>query len=186
MNLRRYFCGYEMERMPNIGFRMMSFMFDLRDIFCPVDKRLDSFGIREGFTVIDYGCGTGSYLKKVSQLVGEKGKVYAADIHKLALEAVKKKIKKYNLKNIEPVLVDGYSCNINDHTVDMIYALDMFHMIKQPTPFLKELHRLLKKDGFLIIDDGHQPHNEAKMKIGNPWLWNIAEDSKQHFKCTPV
>ena len=186
MNFKKLFCGNEMERMPNIGFRMMSFMFKLKDIFCPVDKRVDSFGIKEGAIVIDYGCGPGRYSKKASLLVGEKGKVYAADIHKLAVKSVKKKIEKYNLKNVEPVLVDGYSCNLNDHTADVIYALDMFHMIKEPLAFLKELHRLLKKDGFLIIDDGHQPRNETKMKIGNSNVWNIVKETKDHLKCTPV
>ena len=53
-----------MERMPDIAFRMMSFMFALRDIFPYVDKRIDAFGIRECFTVIDYGCGPERYLIK--------------------------------------------------------------------------------------------------------------------------
>ena len=175
-----------MERIPNIAFRMMSFMIELKYIISSVDKRIDTFGIKEGFTVIDYGCGPGGYLRRVSQLVGEKGKVYAVDIHELAVKSVKRKIEKYNLKNIESVLVDGYSCNINDHTADVIYAVDMFHMIKEPVPFLKELHRLLKKDGFLIIDDGHQSRRETKMNINNSKVWNIAEESKDHLKCTPI
>jgi ubiquinone/menaquinone biosynthesis C-methylase UbiE len=186
MNLKKVFCGKSMERMPDIGFRMMSFMFRLKDIFFPIDKRIDTFGIRKGFTVIDYGCGPGRYLTKVSGLVGEKGKVYAADIHELAIKSVKKKMEKCSLRNIEPVLVEGYSCPIDDHTADIIYAVDMFHMIKEPEPFLKELHRLLKRDGFLIIDDGHQSRTEAKTKINNSKIWNITEETKDHLKCTPA
>ena len=186
MNLKKVFCGKEMEKMPDIGFKIMSFIFKLIDAFYPPEKRISSFGIKEGFTVIDYGCGPGRYLRRVSRLVGEKGKVYAADIHELAIKSVEKKIEKYDLKNVEPVLVDGYSCDINDHTADIIYAVDMFHMIRDPVLFLKELHCLLKKDGFLIIDDGHQSRNETKMKINNAKVWNIAEESKDYLKCTPV
>lgn len=186
MNLKKYCCGNEMERMPDIGFRMMSFTFAIMDIFCPVDRRLDTFGIKEGFTIIDYGCGPGRYLKRASQLVGKKGKVYALDIHRLAIKSVKEKVKKYNLESVEPVLIDGYSCNVDDHIADMIYAVDMFHMIKEPVPFLKELHRLLKKDGFLVIDGGHQPRNKTKMKINNSKVWNITQESKDYFKCTPI
>ena len=175
-----------MERMPNIAFKLMSFIFKITDIFCPLEKRINSFGIKEGFTVIDYGCGPGRYLKTVSRLVSEKGKVYAVDIHELAIESVKRKIEKHNFKNVEPVLANGYSCDINDHTADMIYAVDMFHMIREPVQFLKELHRLLKEDGFLIIDDGHQSRNKTKMKINSSKVWNITEESKDHLKCTPV
>ncbi len=186
MSVKKYFCGNEMEKMPNVSFKIMSFMFRFRDYFFPVDKRLDSFGIKKGFTVIDYGCGTGSYLKKTSQLVGEKGKVYSVDIHELAIKSAKKKIEKYNLKNVELVLAKGYSCKIKSHVVDMIYALDMFHMIKEPNLFLKELHRLLKKDGFLIIDYGHQSHDKAKKKINDSKLWEIIKEEKDYLKCVPV
>lgn len=186
MKLKDYVCGNRMEKMPKVAFQIMSFFFTLRDAFSPVDKRVDAFGIKEGFTVIDYGCGPGSYLKRASELAGENGRVYAADIHELAIESVRKRIEKHNLKNVVPILTDGYSCDINDHTADVIYALDMFHMIKDTTPFLKELHRLLKKDGFLIIEDGHQPRSETKSKINDSKVWNIAEEFKKHLKCTPV
>ena len=186
MRLKKCFCGNEMERMPNAAFKLMSLMFKIIDVFYSFEKRISHFGIKEGLTVIDYGCGPGRYLREVSRLVGEKGKVYAADIHPLAIKSVKEKIEKYNLENVEPVLTNGYSCDINEHTADVIYAVDMFHMIKEPTPFLKELHRLLKKDGFLIIDNGHQSRNKTKMKISNSKVWDIAEESKDHLRCTPV
>ena len=57
----------------------------------------------------------------------------------------------------------------------------MFHMIKEPGPFLKELHRLLKRDGFLIIDDGHQPRSETKIKINDSKVWKIVEELKDHL-----
>ncbi len=112
--MKKYFCGNEMDKMPNIAFRIMSIMFKLKDIFAPIDNRIKAFGIKKNFVVIDYGCGPGRYLEKASQLVGKKGKVYAIDIHKLAIEAVENKIKKYGFKNVLPVLANGYSCSLYD------------------------------------------------------------------------
>ncbi|MBW1709117.1 MAG: class I SAM-dependent methyltransferase [Deltaproteobacteria bacterium] len=186
MNLKKYFCGREIDRMPDIAFKMMSFLFKIMDIFYPFEKRIAGLGLKEGFTVVDYGCGPGRYIDKVSRLVGETGKVYAVDIHELAISSVKKKIEKYDLKNVEPVLVDGYSCDIEDNAADVIYALDMFHMIKEPVLFLKELRRIVKKDGFLIIDDGHQARKNTKVKLTGSDLWTIAEETKDHLKCVPV
>ena len=186
MGLRGKLCGAEMDRMPNIAFRFMSLSFKIMDIFCSREKRVGKFDIKEGFTVLDYGCGPGRYIEPVSRLVGEKGKVYAADIHELAIKAVKKKIVKRNLRNVEAVLINGYSCGINDRTADAIYVLDTFHMVKDTDLFLKELHRIIKKDGFLIIDEGHQSRDKAKMKIESSKVWNIVEEAKDHLKCSPV
>jgi len=172
--------------MPNFVFRLMAFIFWIVDIFYPFEKHISGFGIKEGFTVVDYGCGPGRYIKGVSVLVGEMGKVYAVDIHELAIKSVRKRIDKYNLKNVEPVLASGYSCNINDEVADVIYVMDTFHMIKDPVQFLKELHRIAKKDGLLVIDDGHQLRIETKTKIAASKLWNISQEIKDHLKCTPV
>ncbi|GAH22746.1 unnamed protein product, partial [marine sediment metagenome] len=71
------------DRMSDIGFRSMTLMYKFVDFFYPFDKRVKMLNIKEGFTVIDYGCGPGRYVGSVSQLVGENGKVYAVDIHRL-------------------------------------------------------------------------------------------------------
>jgi len=178
--------GIGRESMSDIAFRMMSMSFQLIDLFNSPAKLLDEVGIKKGFTVIDYGCGPGRYIKKASQLVGKSGKVFAVDIHKLAIESVKKKADKENLKNVTPVLANGYSCDIDQNTADLIYALDMFHMIEKPELLLKELHRLIKTDGILIIDDGHQPHEKAKAKVIDSKVWNIIEESKRFLKCNPI
>ena len=48
-------------------------------------------------------------------------------------------IKKYNLKNVHPILTDGKSVNIPPQTADLVYALDMFHMVKDTNAFLRNL-----------------------------------------------
>lgn len=184
--LKKVFCGNEREKVPNLAFRIMCICIEARHMLFPADKRIDTFGIRNGFTVIDYGCGPGVYLRKVSELVGDKGKVYAVDVHELAMEAVKRKISKYDLANVEPVLARGYGCDLEAHVADVIYAVDMFHMIKKPTPFLRELHRLLKKNGHLIIDDGHQSRQLTKAKIKDSAIWHIDEEHGDRLKCTPI
>ena len=75
------------------------------------------------------------------------------------------KIEKFRLTNGDAVLGDGYQTPIAKETADVIYALDVFHMIEQPKEFLTELSRLLKQDGKIIIEDGHQPRSETIKKI---------------------
>ena len=173
--------------MSDLGFRLMSFMLWLHDLFRPVEKGyIKGMGIRKGEVVVDYGCGPGRHVKIASEIVGERGKVYAVDIQRKAIEVVKGKIEKRRLKNVVPVLAEGYSSGIKDNVADKIYALDMFHSIKEPDIFLRELHRILKRNGTLIIEDGHQPRKRAKEKILSSKLWKIKEEKKKYLKCVPV
>ena len=166
--------------------RMMKWMFDVRDRFVSVGSLLDQFGIERGQTVVDYGCGPGSYLRHASELVGPKGRVLAIDIHELAIAAVKKRIAKESWTNVSAVLTDGSNTPIADDTADIIYALDMFHMVSQPDVFMGELNRICKENGFLFIDNGHQSRKEARAKIMTSGLWGIVEEKKRYMKCRPI
>jgi len=173
------------EHMPNLAFRLMSFLLSIRDLLVPVGKRLDQFNIEKGFFIVDFGCGPGSFVEYASKLVGSSGKVYAVDVHPLAIKAVKEKAKRKGLENVIPVLATGYPVDIDSHSVDVIYALDMFHHIKDSTGFLKELHRLLKPDGTLFIESGHQRMVNAKQKIMKSGYWEIIKEERNMFTCSP-
>ncbi len=185
MGLLKKVSGYEVEQIPNIAFRLMSLVLAIRDILFPVGKRLDQFGIDEGFIVVDFGCGPGSYVEQASQLVGEGGKVYAVDVHPLAIKSIKERAKRKVLENVVPVLSTGYPVDIDSHSADVIYALDMFHHIKNARDFLMELHRLLKPGGTLFIESGHQPLDDAKQKIVKSDCWAIIKEERNMFKCMP-
>jgi ubiquinone/menaquinone biosynthesis C-methylase UbiE len=178
-------CGYEMDKISNLAFRIMSLEFKLTGFARPTDNYITEFGIKPGSVIIDYGCGPGRFIRKASELVGPDGTVYAVDIHELAIKAVNKIINKYGLRNVSPLVTNGYSVDIPDNSADLIYALDMFHMIKDTKSFLTELHRIVKKDGISIIEDGHQPRESAKMKIQKTELWVIFEENEKYMKCNP-
>ena len=174
------------ERMPDISFKLMNLIFHVIDFIYPyIDKRVEKFAIMPGMTVVDYGCGSGRYTTRFAKLVGQHGKVFAVDIHELAIEAVKKKLDRYGLKNVVPVLVKGYDSTLPDRTADVVCAIDMFHIIKNRTEFLAELKRITKKEGVLVIDDGHQKRSKTKQSILQSGYWEIFEQTKDHLKCKP-
>jgi len=185
MGLLKKMSGCEVEHIPNTSFRLMSFVLAIRDILFPVGKRFDQFGIDKGFIVVDFGCGPGSYVEKASQLVGDGGKVYAVDVHPLAIKSIKQRARRKNLENVVPVLSTGYPVDIDSHSADVIYALDMFHHVKDARAFLEELNRLLKPSGALFIESGHQPLDDAKQKIVKSNCWAIIKEERNMFKCTP-
>lgn len=182
--MKKVLCGGEMDRMPDLAFRIMSGMFNIMDLIKSPAQKLDSFNLLQGQTVVDYGSGTGRYLKQASELVGEAGLVYAVDIHELAIESAFRQIKKYQLKNVRPVLTDGKSVDIPPHTADVVYAIDMFHMVKDSQGFLQELSRLLKPDGILYLEDGHQPRSQTREKVISSGCFTIFKETGTFIKCT--
>jgi len=54
--------------------------------------------VNEGQIIVDFGCGYGSYTIPAAKMVGEKGKVYALDKNKKALDTVMKKAEAQGLK----------------------------------------------------------------------------------------
>src|SRR3972149_10229896 len=87
-------------------FRGMAIEFRLRDLFPPPGKTLAEVGIRPGSVVLDFGCGPGGYSMAAAEQVGASGKVYALDIHPLAIRAVRRRAGKRGVTNIETILSD--------------------------------------------------------------------------------
>jgi ubiquinone/menaquinone biosynthesis C-methylase UbiE len=173
--------------MSNLSFRLMSLSMRIEEFLHPrIDKRVKTFGILEGMTVVDYGCGPGRYTIRFSKIVGENGKVYAVDIQELAIKAVKKKIEKYNLKNVEPILAKSYNSGLPDNIADIVTVIDMIFMIPNPEILMKEIHRITKKNGFMIIDYGHKSQMATKDKILPSGCWEIIEETQDYLKCKPT
>jgi len=57
--------------------------------------------------------------------------------------------------------------SIPPQSADVVYALDMFHLVKDSNGFLKKLCRITKVDGVLILEDGHQPSALSKNKVNS-------------------
>ena len=179
--------GKGREVIPNIAFRGMTAIMKLVDFFSDYSgKNIKKLNLELGQTVIDYGCGPARYIQSASKIVGENGEVIAIDIHPLAIKKVKEKIKRYVLSNVKAVLANGYYTDLPDGTADVIYALDMFHMIENPKELLSELARLVKTEGRVIIEDGHQPRTVTKKKIEDSDVLRIIHETKSFVECKKV
>lgn len=175
------------ERISDWAFQMMKYTFIVIDLFFPyIERRIKKFGIQDCMILVDYGCGPGRYTTQFARLVGDRGKGYAVDIHELAIDTVRKKIKKKGIMNIKPLVAKGYNSGVPGGVADLICALDMFSIIKEPTRFLKEIRRIIKDDGMFIVDDGHQPRSITRKSIADSALWEIVEDTRDHLKCRPL
>jgi ubiquinone/menaquinone biosynthesis C-methylase UbiE len=150
--------------MSNLGFRVIALTFRVRDFLRPRKEILKEVGIEEGFRVLDFGCGPGSYVRVVAELVGKSGKVYALDINPLAIQMVKEIAKKNQLANVETILSDCKT-GLPRGSVDVVLLYDIFHDLTNAEIVLEELRRVLKRDGILSFSDHHMKEDEIISKV---------------------
>ncbi len=135
----------------NFYSRIEYFLLGLRDKlgipFNPL-KELNKLDIREGQMILDFGCGIGSYTFPVANLVGKSGRVYALDKQPLAVKRIEEEAKGRGLQNIITILSDGET-GLQDKSVDVILFYGVLPGIKDKESVLRELHRVLKPDGYL-------------------------------------
>ncbi|MFX0025679.1 MAG: class I SAM-dependent methyltransferase [Candidatus Hermodarchaeota archaeon] len=113
---------------------------------------LKEIGIKPGIKVLDFGCGSGTYSTIISNIVGNRGKIYALDYDEDKLEELNSKIKINNTKNIEIFKTSKQvSFPIQDNYLDVILIYDVWHLLSdnERKDFLKESKRTLKKGGFV-------------------------------------
>ncbi|MFX0003264.1 MAG: class I SAM-dependent methyltransferase [Candidatus Hodarchaeota archaeon] len=166
--------------MSKTHFKFMEKHFRKRDKNYPPQNKIEKTKITVGSIVLDYGCGPGSYSIAAAKAVGNTGKVYAADIHPLAIESVEKRAQENNLTNIETILTDC-NTNLQDASVDVVLLLDIYHDLSDPESILKELHRVLKTDGWLSVDDHHFKGDEIIGKITRVGLFKFVEQIKELY-----
>ena len=160
--------------MPNIAFRLMVFFLGLHRRFVDVRKPLKQAGIKEGQTILDFGCGPGHCAIAAARMVGAKGKVYALDIHPLAAQSVEKKAKKEGLTNITTIISDR-DTGLPDQSIDVALAYDMIHMVKDKQALKKELHRVLKPNGLLSVLAEHMKVNDILKILGSDGLFSLRD-----------
>lgn len=158
--------------MSNLNFRFMALGFKFRDLFRPRKRILEEVGIRPGFHVLDYGCGSGSYLTAVAEMVGAAGMIYALDAHPLAVKMVQGIVTKKHFTNVKTILSDC-TTGLIDSSLDAILLYDTLHGLKNLDCVLQELHRTLKAEGVLSLSDHHLKEAELISKVTNKGLFKL-------------
>jgi ubiquinone/menaquinone biosynthesis C-methylase UbiE len=167
-----------------LAYRLMVLEYAVQDFLVRGHERaLDGFGIAAGSTVVDYGCGPGRYLAEASRLAGPSGRVYAADISELALEYAGARVGRLGLANVTMLPIRNGRCAIPDASADLVYALDMFHAVRDPKAFLAEIRRFTRPGGTLIIEDGHQARAVTRAKLLDAGGWRIGSETRWHLRC---
>ncbi len=107
--------------------------------------------IKPGQTVLDLGCGPGTFSIAMAKMVGESGRVIAVDIQEEMLQIVRKKAAQQGLESRIITHKSGQDRIGLSEKVDFALAFYMVHEVPNAKAFLKEIASVLKPNGKLLI-----------------------------------
>src|SRR5262245_12608461 len=67
------------------------------------DQIMDALHIADGSKVADVGAGAGWFTIRLAQRVGPKGAVYAQDVQRQMIEAIRRRVQREGLENVHTV-----------------------------------------------------------------------------------
>lgn len=109
--------------------------------------------VQEGHTVADIGCGPGYFTIYMARLVGEGGRVIAADVQPRMLQYVQQRAERDGLQS----RVHPHQCRDDrlgiEERVDFVLAFYMVHEVPDIDIFFREIAAILKPEAaFLLVE----------------------------------
>jgi ubiquinone/menaquinone biosynthesis C-methylase UbiE len=108
---------------------------------------------KEGTVVADIGAGDGTYSILAAETVGPSGRVYATEIDKEKLQALKAEAAKRKMKNIVVVEGSADDTKLPSSCCDTIFLRHVYHHLTEPQDFDRNLVRSLRPGAYLAIID---------------------------------
>lgn len=114
----------------------------------------------ENLNILDIACGTGDFSIAIAEHSGEATKILGLDISEGMLEVMKRKLSEKGLENrVNTMVGDSESLPFDDGTFDRVTIAFGIRNFEHREKALKEILRVLKPDGRLIILELSIPSN---------------------------
>lgn len=113
-------------------------------------RTIEAFGLKQDSSLLDVGCGTGWAVRQAAELVPD-GKACGIDISPGMISRAKEETE--GTLNMEFKVADAESIPYDDNTFDAVMCTNSFHHYSSPVTALREMRRVLKAEGQLMIRD---------------------------------
>lgn len=119
--------------------------------------------LKDGDRVVDLGCGTGYFARRMARLVAPTGKIYGVDIQQEMLDFMKKFAERDGVTGIVPVLGDVDDPKLPKGEIDWILLVDVYHEFESPEKMLAKMRESLSPRGRVAlveyrVEDGTGDH----------------------------
>lgn len=167
-----------------ISFTLISSAQSRRDKRDQPEKLIDIASVKPGMSIGEAGAGEGYFTFHLSRRVGEKGRIYANDIDKEALQKLNNRCKLEGVKNIQTVLGEIADPCFPVTELDMVIMLYAFHDFTEKEAWLKNVKKYMKDEANLLIFDGQDAHTgmskELVAELGGKTGFKLVRHTQLH------
>jgi arsenite methyltransferase len=121
--------------------------------YCGVGNPFSLGPINKGDGVLDIGCGAGVDTLIAAMLTGPTGKAVGIDVVPEMLQRAKSNLEMTDLKNVAFKHVSGECLPFGDTEFDVVISNGVINLIPDKAALLKEVSRVLKPAGRLMLAD---------------------------------
>ena len=112
---------------------------------------MNEIGVTQGKTIADVGAGDGYFTFLLAERVGREGNVYANDIDEKALQVIRDRCKKDEIKNVSVIHGEKDDPLLPEGAIDLVLMVNVIHLVEKKDVFLKNIKPSLKPEGLLVI-----------------------------------
>jgi predicted methyltransferase len=118
-----------------------------REAWQKPDEIMDVLGVADGAAVADIGAGAGWFTIRLARRVGPNGVVYAQDVQPEMLGAIRRRVAREGLRNVQTRLGSDSSPNLPARMLDAVLVVDVYPEVTDRVAFLRNLSAALKPGG---------------------------------------
>jgi 2-polyprenyl-3-methyl-5-hydroxy-6-metoxy-1,4-benzoquinol methylase len=117
-------------------------------------RRLEGFGVMEGWNCLEAGAGKGSIAIWLASRVGLTGKVVATDLNTRLLQGL-------SVRNLEVRTHDIAKDDLQEAQYDLVHCRALLAHLPEPEKVLARMTKALKKGGYIFIEEPDYGLSEA-------------------------
>jgi len=143
---------------------------DERKAILDPGKLLPRFGLQEGWTILDIGCGPGLFTFAMANVVGPRGRIYGIDMEPLMIRRLEERRMEWHVTNVTSILSTEDSIPLPDAIADLALMSTVLHELEGAGTTV-EAARILKSTGTLAVIDW----KKKRENIGPPIQHRLSE-----------
>ncbi|HEB58670.1 MAG TPA: class I SAM-dependent methyltransferase [Gammaproteobacteria bacterium] len=153
--------------------------------FAAVYRARDQLELRAGQTALEFACGGATLTDVLSRQVGERGRVYVVETDARAVRRLNRRAVRQQMNNVVPLLLKELKLPLNTRSVDLVVVAEFFAWVEDTRTFFRELHRVIKPNGCLLLVRAGQAPEALRNEIESVRCWQIAGITNGVYTCTP-
>lgn len=120
-----------------------------RELWQRPDQIMDALQIADGSRVADIGPGAGWFTIRLARRVGPNGVVYAHDVQREMLDAIRRRVSREGLRNVVTGLATPSDPRLPPNSLDAVLMVDVYPEVdvEHRVTYLRHIARALKPTG---------------------------------------